>query len=78
MTITITKLYDTYEQAREAVRDLEASGIPHRDISIVAGNAEGREIHKDHSGAATGAGAGAILGAAAGLLAGLGMLAIPV
>lgn len=42
MSTVVTRLFDTYEQATQAVADLEASGIPHSDISIVANNAEGR------------------------------------
>jgi hypothetical protein len=59
---TLTALYATYGNAESTVRDLEAAGISHNDISIVAN----KETH---------AGAGA--GVGAGLLAGLGMLAIP-
>jgi hypothetical protein len=72
MTQTLTGLYDTYDEAKRTVSDLEAAGIPHSDISIVASNAEGV-----HSGAGTGAGVGAIVGGGAGLLAGLGIMAIP-
>ena len=72
MTQTVTGLYDTYDEAKRTVTDLEAAGIPHSDISIVASNAEGV-----HSGAGTGAGVGAIVGGGAGLLAGLGIMAIP-
>ncbi len=39
---TIAYLYDTYEAAAEAVSDLEAAGIPHSDISLVASNADDR------------------------------------
>lgn len=84
MTRTVTGLFDSYDDATQAVRDLEAAGIPHRDISIVANNAEnrwsaptGRTAEKPGSGAATGASMGAALGGGAGLLAGLGLLAIP-
>jgi hypothetical protein len=93
MTITISRLYDHYAQASQAVRDLEAGGIPHKDISIVASNADSwysgngaadGKHDKDHDGrddraegAAKGAGIGATVGAGAGLLAGLGLLAIP-
>jgi hypothetical protein len=34
MTVTISRLYDSYAAAQEAVRNLESSGVPHRDISI--------------------------------------------
>jgi hypothetical protein len=40
MTVTISRLYDTYEQAIEAVRSLEAAGLPHGDISIVSNNSD--------------------------------------
>ena len=84
MTRTITGLFDSFDAATQAVSDLEAAGIPHRDISIVANNAEnrwsspaGRSAVKPGSGAAAGASMGAALGGGAGLLAGLGLLAIP-
>lgn len=76
---TITALYDTYESATSAVRDLEAAGVPHSDISIVASNADSR--HGGHSDAGedagTGAGIGAAVGGLGGLLTGLGIMAIP-
>ena len=42
MTTVVTRLFDTYDHARQAVQDLEASGIPHSEISIVASNADSR------------------------------------
>ena len=89
MSVVITRLFDTYEHASQAVGELEASGIPHSDISIVANNQGGAVPVADNAyaaddaehGAGTGAGTGAtvgtVLGGGAGLLAGLGMLAIP-
>jgi hypothetical protein len=87
MTVTISRLYDTYADAQKAVDRLETAGVPHSDISIVANNSEGwYDGKKDRDGdgvddraeaAGTGAGVGAGLGGAAGLLAGLGLLAIP-
>ncbi|WP_426615284.1 general stress protein [Bradyrhizobium sp. McL0616] len=89
MTITISRLYDNYADAQRAVTGLEAAGVPHSDLSIVANNSDSwystdRKVDRDRDGvddraegAATGAGLGAGLGAAAGLLAGLGLLAIP-
>ena len=87
MTVTITRLYDSYVSALQAVRDLEAAGVPHKDISIVASNADNwyskdRGVNPDRAdpaskGAGTGAGIGGAVGGLAGLLAGLGMLAIP-
>ncbi len=79
MSITVTRLYDDYNDAQGAVEDLERIGVPHKDISIIANNAD--HAHGDHSKAAQDAGAGAGIGAAVGgvggLLAGLGLLAIP-
>lgn len=81
MTQTITALYDTYDGAVSAVDALEASGIPHSDISIVSNNVDNR-YDKDRpshtaSGAGTGAGIGAAVGGVGGLLTGLGLMAIP-
>ncbi|MBD9512074.1 hypothetical protein IB265_35630 [Ensifer sp. ENS10] len=77
---TVTGLFDDYETARDAVRDLEAAGIPPDDISIIANNS-GDWYSDDTSDAAGGASAGAGLGAAGGgivgLLTGLGLMAIP-
>jgi hypothetical protein len=78
---TITTLYDNYDDAAQAVRDLETAGIPPRDISLVANDLEGREKKVATTEAGPGAGTGAAIGGAAagaaGVLAGLGMLAIP-
>ena len=79
----VTHLYDTYDDARRAMGDLMAAGIPEADISIVANNADNRfttdgPVAVDtQSGAGTGTGVGATLGGIAGLLAGLGVMAIP-
>ena len=89
MTVTISRLYDNYSDAQRAVSGLEAAGVPHSDLSIVANNSDNwyssdTKVDRDRDGvddraegAATGAGVGAGLGGAAGLLAGLGLLAIP-
>lgn len=80
---TLTRLYDNHDAAAAVVNQLEASGVPHSDISIVSNDAEGRLIggHTASDAAATGAGTGAsigtVLGGGAGLLAGIGALAIP-
>ncbi len=76
----ITGLFDTRDEADEAVRALKDAGISGDDVSIVANNADGSEdadagdVAKD---AGAGAGIGAAVGGAGGLLAGLGALAIP-
>jgi hypothetical protein len=91
MTTTISRLYDSHAEARAAVRDLEAAGVSHGDISIIASNADnwydaenssypdrdldGRDDRAE--GAATGGGIGALAGGTAGLLTGLGLMAIP-
>ena len=93
MTATISRLYDSYSKASEAVANLEAAGVKHSDISILASNADNwysadrkpdtfpdRDLDgKDDraEAASTGAGVGATVGGAAGLLAGLGLMAIP-
>ncbi len=84
MTQTLTGLFDSYDDARRAVQDLEAAGVPHRDISLVANNARGDHVVNGQRSAdaagedsAKGAGLGATLGGVGGLLAGLGLLAIP-
>ena len=88
MTKTISKLYDNYADAERAVSELEAAGVPHSDISLVANNSDNwygsRKVDRDGDGtddraeaAGKGAGIGGGVGAAAGLAAGLGMLAIP-
>lgn len=41
MTKTLTRLFDNYSDAENAVRDLEALGVPHSDISIVANQTSG-------------------------------------
>ncbi|WP_246498887.1 YsnF/AvaK domain-containing protein [Microvirga soli] len=88
---TITAFFDRYEDASEAVRRLEAAGVSHRDISLIASNEGDRysshasrtfdatNHHDDDvsDGAGTGATVGTLAGGGAGLLAGLGMLAIP-
>jgi hypothetical protein len=40
MTVTISRLYDSYAQATEAVRNLEKAGVPQGDISIVSNNSD--------------------------------------
>jgi hypothetical protein len=76
----ITGLFDTHEQAAEAVRKLRDLGVRSEDISLVANNAEGYVVEDEDNvaeGAEAGAGIGAIIGGAGGLLAGLGTFAIP-
>lgn len=90
MAEAVAGLFDNYDEAKRAVHDLEAAGVPHDAISVVANNAHGE--HGDHdekssrsvaggdkvgADAGKGAGLGTVVGGAGGLLAGLGALAIP-
>jgi hypothetical protein len=81
MTKTISALFDTYAAASSAVSALEAAGIPHSDISIVANNSEnwhkGDKASDAADDAGKGAGIGAAVGGLGGLLTGLGLMAIP-
>ena len=76
---TISHVYDSYGQAKSVVEDLEANGISHNDVTLVANRyvSKAYEDATDTTGATTGAGVGALAGGGAGLLAGLGLLAIP-
>ena len=40
MTVTVSRLYDSYVDGQRAVTDLEAAGVPHSDISIVSNNSD--------------------------------------
>jgi hypothetical protein len=91
MTTTISRLYNSHAEARSAVRDLEAAGVSHGDISIIANNADNwydakKSAYPDRDldgrddraeGAAAGGGIGAAAGGTVGLLTGLGIMAIP-
>ncbi|GAA0601217.1 hypothetical protein GCM10009416_43870 [Craurococcus roseus] len=84
---TVARLFDSYSDAAAAVRDLEAAGFSHDDVSLIANRPEGDDASAadtngaGETGAGTGAGTGAtlgtIVGGGAGLLAGIGALAIP-
>jgi len=77
---TVSRVYDTYAQARDAVAAVEASGVPTDDLSVVANkyvSEKYADVHEVPAPAATGAGVGGALGGGAGLLAGLGLMAIP-
>lgn len=90
MDKTIVALFDDFDDAQQAVRELEAAGFRRDDISVVAKDADqrySRELKttgtddergtKAGSGAATGAVVGGLLGGGGGLLVGLGLLVIP-
>lgn len=76
---TVSRVYDTYAQARAAVAAVEAAGISSAEVSLVANkyvSAEYADVD-DVNKTAAGAGIGGVVGGGAGLLAGLGLLAIP-
>lgn len=81
MTKTVSALFDTYAGASSAVNALEAAGVAHSDISIVANNSEdwhkGDRASEAAEDAGKGAGIGAAVGGIGGLLTGLGLMAIP-
>jgi hypothetical protein len=88
MVQAITRLFDDYQDATDAVRKLEQAGVSHGSISLIANNGGGDTPTRGHGhghdddndtaeGATKGATTGGLLGGGAGLLAGLGMLAIP-
>ncbi len=80
---TVSRLFDDYSAAKQAVAELETAGIPSGDISIVASNVDNKYdqdrdgVDDRAEGAGAGAGLGATAGGVAGLLTGLGILAIP-
>lgn len=77
---TIARMYDSYADASAAVRELEAAGFSHDDVSLVGHGGEAAPATESTAGgtaAGTGATLGTLVGGGAGLLAGLGSLAIP-
>jgi hypothetical protein len=76
---TVSRVYDTYAQARAAVAAVEASGVPSTEVSLVANKYVSGQYEDvdDVNKTATGAGIGGAMGGGAGLLAGLGLIAIP-
>jgi hypothetical protein len=76
---TVSRVYDSYAQARNAVIAIEAAGVRSNEVSLVANKyvSEKYADVNEVSPTATGAGIGGALGGGAGLLAGLGLLAIP-
>ena len=91
MTVTISRLYNSYPAAQDAVNALEAAGVKHGDIGIIASNADEWYDAKEHTfpdrdldgkddraeAAGAGAGLGAAAGGAVGAATGLGLMAIP-
>ena len=90
MGTIVTRLYDSFDRAEQAVAELERVGISRSDISLVSHRSGVKDAPasvrepSDYtaaeaagSDAATGATLGGLLGASGGALAGLGLIAIP-
>lgn len=93
MARTVVAIYDDFQLANLAVRELVESGTPRDNISIIANNTRGQygypgaagasqagadEVADETgAGAGVGAGIGAAIGGIGGLLVGLGALTIP-
>jgi hypothetical protein len=76
---TLSRVYDTYAQAKQVVTDLKAAGVPDSEVSLVANkhvSAQYDDVN-EQTATKTGLGVGAAVGGAGGLLAGLGIVAIP-
>ncbi len=56
MSKTITRLFDSHNEALAAVEALEAAGVDHHKISLVSNNADNWHAGHKHSGGAPGAG----------------------
>jgi hypothetical protein len=86
MSQVVTRLFDSYADAESAMHELEATGIRHHDITLIANDemarrraareAEGEGDVPGHASRAA-AEVGGEVGGVAGLLAGIGVLAIP-
>jgi hypothetical protein len=78
---TITRLFNSHDEASRAVYALEDAGIPSDDISMISQRSGDNDVSNDNvsneDGMAEGAGVGAAVGGVGGLLAGLGAFAIP-
>ena len=55
---TVSRVYDTYAEARDAVTAVEASGIPTSDVSLVANKHVSEKYADVHEVSAPGTGAG--------------------
>jgi hypothetical protein len=85
MTKTVAALYDNFQSAQQATRDLVNHGFDRNDVSLAANDASGEysryledsdvDVMTDEG--AAGAGTGALIGGLGGLVVGLGALLIP-
>src|ERR1700712_3766958 len=77
MKVTISRLFDEYDDAQKAILRLEKAGLDEDDISLISNNSEKWYSPDYAAGAGKGAAIGAGFGGVGGLLAGLGLLAVP-
>ncbi len=90
MARTVVALFDNFQDANNAVRELVDRGFRREDISFMANDQRGEysqalgdtnvqtfQAEETNTGAGVGAGIGAAIGGLAGVLIGLGALAIP-
>ncbi|MEJ2710127.1 MAG: hypothetical protein P8074_21130 [Anaerolineales bacterium] len=86
MAKIVIALYDDFNDAQQAIRELRQNGFERQDISLVANDVrgeyaqyipQGQPAAEVAEGALEGAGIGAIVGALSGLLIGLSALALP-
>jgi len=89
MTQTVTRLYDSYDDAERAVSELRRIGVSDDDVSLIAGNENGVHSHRVRDGqpdtagedvadvAGKGAELGALAGGLGGVVLGTSIIAIP-
>ena len=83
MKKSVVGIIETQTQAEAVVSELQNSGIPGGEISVLFPDKQGTKdfAHEHHTkapeGAIAGVGAGGVVGGTIGLLAGIGALAIP-
>lgn len=86
MAKTVAALYDDFDSANDAVRQLLDNSFLSEDISLIANDQTGQysrsldtreKVSSTSEGAVVGAGVGAVIGGLGGLLVGLGALVIP-
>jgi uncharacterized protein YcfJ len=83
MKKSVIGIVETRIQAERAVSDLQTSGVPSSQISVLLPDRQGtKDFAHEHNtkapeGAVVGGGAGGVIGGTIGLLAGIGALAIP-
>lgn len=67
----ITRVYESWDEARRVVAALEHAGVPGADIGLIGRHTGGEDYDAIERESATAAGLGALVGGGGGLLAGL-------